>query len=58
MATRESKGTTAPNYLNRNRQRVVRATALPGTDHLQSCPSIRGMTWSAVKSVTDCVSRQ
>jgi hypothetical protein len=27
--------TTTPGYINRNRQRVVRATKLPGTDHLQ-----------------------
>ena len=27
--------TTSPDYMNRNRQRVVRATDLPGTDHGQ-----------------------
>jgi len=27
--------TTLPGYTNRNRQRVVRATDLPGTDHGQ-----------------------
>jgi hypothetical protein len=27
--------TTSPGYTNRNRQRVIRATGLPGTDHLQ-----------------------
>jgi hypothetical protein len=27
--------TTSPGYTNRNRQRVVRATDLPGTDHRQ-----------------------
>jgi len=29
------KGTTDAGYVNRNGQRVVRATDLPGTDHLQ-----------------------
>jgi hypothetical protein len=28
-------GTTEPGYRNRNRQTVVRATELPGTDHNQ-----------------------
>ena len=27
--------TTEPGYVNRNGQRVVRATGLPGNDHLQ-----------------------
>ena len=27
--------TTTPGYVNRNRQRVVRKTDLPGNDHLQ-----------------------
>jgi hypothetical protein len=29
-------GTTTPGFVNRNRQRVVRATGLPGNDHKQS----------------------
>ena len=33
MAT--SRNTTRPGYVNPKRQRVVRPTALPGTDHLQ-----------------------
>jgi len=28
--------TTSPGYTNRNRQRVIRATGLPGTDHGQT----------------------
>jgi hypothetical protein len=27
--------TTTPGYINRNGQTVIRATGLPGTDHLQ-----------------------
>ena len=27
--------TTEPGYVNRNQQRVLRATGLPGNDHLQ-----------------------
>lgn len=33
--SRESKKTTVPGYENRNGQRVVRDTGLPGTDHGQ-----------------------
>jgi hypothetical protein len=33
--------TTAPGYTNRNSQRVVRATNLPGTDHLQKIHVLR-----------------
>jgi regulator of replication initiation timing len=29
------KGTTAPGYVNRNNQVVIRDTGRPGTDHLQ-----------------------
>ena len=29
------RGTTVPGYTNKNGQKVVRATGLPGTDHLQ-----------------------
>jgi hypothetical protein len=29
------KGTTEPDYTNRNRQVVIRGTDLPGTDHFQ-----------------------
>lgn len=31
----KSRGTTAEGFVNRNGQRVVRATGLPGTDHGQ-----------------------
>jgi hypothetical protein len=33
--------TTLPGYINRNRQRVIRATDLPGTDHLQKIYVLR-----------------
>ena len=29
------KGTTTPDYLNKNRQEVLRRTDIPGTDHNQ-----------------------
>ena len=32
---------TSPGYINRNRQRVVRATDLPGNDHLQKIYILR-----------------
>lgn len=35
MSNRPDQGTTEPGFLNRNAQRVIRATGLPGTDHLQ-----------------------
>ena len=37
MATSKTKdrGTTVPGFKNRNGQLVVRATSLPGNDHLQ-----------------------
>jgi PHP family Zn ribbon phosphoesterase len=36
MANRPSQGTTQPGFINRNAQRVIRATGLPGTDNLQT----------------------
>ena len=35
MASHKDHTTTIPGYLNRNRQRNVRSTDLPGNDHLQ-----------------------
>jgi prevent-host-death family protein len=35
------KGTTEEGYLNPNRQRVVRSTGLPGTDHNQKVYALR-----------------
>jgi hypothetical protein len=31
----ETRETTTPGYVNRNRQEVIRNTGLPGTDHFQ-----------------------
>ena len=36
-----SKGTTVPGYRNKNDQVTVRATDLPGTDHLQKIYVLR-----------------
>ena len=36
MSDRPSPGTTQPGFLNRNAQRVIRDTGLPGTDQLQT----------------------
>ncbi len=35
MGSREDRETTSRGYVNRNRQTNVRATDLPGNDHLQ-----------------------
>ena len=35
MRSSADRGTTRPGYVNRNRQTNVRATDLPGNDHLQ-----------------------
>jgi predicted RNase H-like nuclease len=40
-ARRARRGTTAPGFINRNRQENVRATGLPGTDHGQSVYVLR-----------------
>lgn len=32
---KHNRGTTVPGYRNRNGQIVIRATTLPGSDHLQ-----------------------
>ena len=36
MSSRSDQVTTEPGFVNRNAQRVIRATGLPGTDHLQT----------------------
>ena len=36
MQNHSSQETTEPGFTNRNAQRVIRATGLPGTDHLQT----------------------
>jgi PHP family Zn ribbon phosphoesterase len=36
MSDRPSQGTTQPGFLNRNAQRVIRDTGLPGTDPSQT----------------------
>ena len=36
MANRSTQETTQSGFINRNAQRVIRATGLPGTDHLQT----------------------
>jgi hypothetical protein len=36
MENRPKEGTTQPGFVNRNVQRVIRATGLPGTDDLQT----------------------
>ena len=37
----EGRGTTIPGYRNRNGQVVIRATGLPGNDHLQTVYVLR-----------------
>jgi hypothetical protein len=36
MANRPGQETTQPGFINRNAQRVIRATGPPGTDNLQT----------------------
>lgn len=36
MANAPDQETTQPGFINRNAQRVIRETGLPGTDHLQT----------------------
>jgi Zn finger protein HypA/HybF involved in hydrogenase expression len=36
MANDPNQATTQPGYVNRNAQRVIRATQLPGTDKVQT----------------------
>ena len=41
MTSRKGRGTTEPGYVNRNAQTNIRATDLPGTDHLQKIYVLR-----------------